>query len=138
MLLCPSTPWSLMSQWCRRHYQTTPGRQRSSEQIPAAYSAIIVPHQTQTHNRRTKEHQEDQSWLVLTAGKGMAMVVVDKEDYADKVLFLLADTSTYSIINKDPTTNLKRNLHRHLGATNEWDGSVTTATGKCIPLVLSP
>ena len=48
--------------------------------------------------------------MVCTAGKGVSMVVMDKEDYTDKALSLLADTSTYSIINKDPTTNLKNKL----------------------------
>ena len=42
--------------------------------------------------------------MVFTVDKGVAMVVMDKQDYTDKALSLLADTSTYWIINKDPTT----------------------------------
>ena len=44
--------------------------------------------------------------MVLTADKG----VMDKQDYADKALSLLTDTSTSKITNKDPTTRLKNKL----------------------------
>ena len=54
-----------------------------------------------------KEPKEDHSWMVLTADKGIAMVVMDKEDYRDKALSLLAD---YNVITKDPTTKLKNKL----------------------------
>ena len=56
-----------------------------------------------------KELKEDHSQVVLTADKG-SMVVMDKEDYTDKALSSLADTDTYSIIKKDPTTKLKNKL----------------------------
>ena len=52
--------------------------------------------------------------MVLTADKGVAMVVMDKEDYTDKALSLLSDTSTYRNINKDPTTKLKKKLTQTL------------------------
>ena len=63
------------------------------------------------------------------------MVVMDKEDYTDKALSLLADTSTYWIINKEPTTKLKNKLTQMLRASNKKEDSVTTVTGKYIPLV---
>ena len=81
--------------------------------------------------------KEDQFQVVLTVDRGVAMVVMDKEDYTDKALSLLADDSTYSIINT-PLPNLKTNLPRHLGTLNTKEDSVTAVTGKCIPKVLSP
>ena len=47
--------------------------------------------------------------MVLTVDKVVAMVVMDKQDHTDKVLTLLTDTNTYRIINKDPTTRVKKN-----------------------------
>ena len=44
-----------------------------------------------------KELRDDHSNVVPTANKGVAMVVMDREDYIDKVLFLLADSNTYNI-----------------------------------------
>ena len=57
-----------------------------------------------------QELREDQFWVVPTVDNGVAMLVMDKEDYTDKALFLLTDTSTYRIISKDPTTELKNKL----------------------------
>ena len=44
--------------------------------------------------------------MVLTAYKGVAMVVMDREDYMDKAQSLLADTTTYKTITKDPTNKI--------------------------------
>ena len=81
--------------------------------------------------------------MVVASDKGVAMVILDKEDYTGKVLSLLADTSTYNIINKDPLQNLKTNLHRHLGTSNKQEDLVTQATKNvpsqcCPPKVLWP
>ena len=48
--------------------------------------------------------------MVLTANKGVAMVVMEKQDYKDRALSLLSDTNTYRDINKDPTTMLRNQL----------------------------
>ena len=57
-----------------------------------------------------KELREDQTRVVLTVDKGVTMVAMDKQDYVDKALTLLTDTSTYNTINKDPTTRLRNRL----------------------------
>ena len=45
---------------------------------------------TPAEQRAIKELREDQSKVVLTADKGMAMVVMDKQDYMDKAFNLLS------------------------------------------------
>ena len=55
--------------------------------------------------------------MVLTGHKGVAMVVMDKQDYMDKALTLLSDTSTYKTIHKDPTTQLRNSLNTKLRDT---------------------
>ena len=51
-----------------------------------------------------KELKEDHTRVVLTVDKGVATMVMDKQDYMDKALSLLRDSSTYITIHKDPTT----------------------------------
>ena len=47
--------------------------------------------------------------MVLTADKGVAMVVMDRKDYLDKVEGLLAQPA-YKNITSDPTNKLKAKL----------------------------
>ena len=48
--------------------------------------------------------------MVLTADKGVAMVVMDRQEYIQKARVLLEDTNTYRPIPSDPTTKLKNKL----------------------------
>ena len=48
--------------------------------------------------------------MVLTADKGMAMVIMDQQDYTNKANILLQDTNTYKVLKKDPTNSLKNKL----------------------------
>ena len=51
--------------------------------------------------------------MVLTADKGVALVVMDRKEYQDKVECLLA-TPTYRTIKVDPTNKLKAQLIQKL------------------------
>ena len=48
--------------------------------------------------------------MVLTADKGVAMVIMDQQDYNNKAQALLQDTNTYKVLSKDPTSQLKNKL----------------------------
>ena len=48
--------------------------------------------------------------MVLTADKGVALVVMDRSDYIKKAKELLEDTNTYRIIQSDPTNKVKNRL----------------------------
>ena len=48
--------------------------------------------------------------MVLTVDKGVAMVIMDQQDYNNKAQALLQDTNTYKVLNKDPTPQLKNKL----------------------------
>ena len=52
--------------------------------------------------------------MVLTADKGMAMVVMDREDHMDEAQSLPADTTTYKTITKDTTNKIKNKLSQTL------------------------
>ena len=45
--------------------------------------------------------------MVLTADEGVAMVIMDQEDYTNKAKSLLQDTNTYKVLPMDPTSQLK-------------------------------
>ena len=55
------------------------------------------------------ELREDHDRMVLTADKGVAMVVMDREEYMDKSEGLLTQ-QTYKTITTDPTNTLKTKL----------------------------
>ena len=59
--------------------------------------------------RAMKELKKDQDRMVLTADKGVSMVVMDREDYEKKSEELLSQ-STYRVLPSDPTTKQKNKL----------------------------
>ena len=48
--------------------------------------------------------------VILTADKGVAIVVMEKEDYKKKAQTLLEDRGTYKILKGDPTNRMKTKL----------------------------
>ena len=56
-----------------------------------------------------RELKRDKSRIVLTASKGVAIVVMDRQDYINKSNSLLAQP-TYGPIPKDPTNKIKTKL----------------------------
>ena len=67
------------------------------------------PNISREEQKAMKELRKDANRTVLTADKGVALVVMDQEDYQKKAEELLGKT-TYSIINQDPTTKYKNRL----------------------------
>ena len=51
--------------------------------------------------------QRDDPILILTADKGQITVAMDKSAYVQKSQQLLSDSSTYSLLNKDPTPSIQ-------------------------------
>ena len=60
--------------------------------------------------RALKDLRKDQSRVILTADKGMVMVLLDKQVYINKVQDLLTDKDRYRLITGDPTTKHKNEL----------------------------
>ena len=80
---------------------------------------IIIEVLTQTRNqcninpsqyRALTQLKKDTSRVVLEADKGVAMVIMDQEDYTNKANTLLQDTNTYKVLKRDPTNSLKNKL----------------------------
>ena len=67
------------------------------------------PNLPKAQNAAIRELKRDRDRIVLTADKGVAMVVMDKQDYINKANQLL-NQNTYKIISKDPTNTIKNKL----------------------------
>ena len=72
-----------------------------------------------------KELMKDQTRVVLTADKGVAMVVMDKKSYTDKALTLLTDTIIYNTISRDPTTRLR---NKNISTLKDIKGGLINTT----------
>ena len=63
--------------------------------------------------RAIKLFQDDDDILILPADKGRATVVMDRQDYEQKIL-LLEDSHTYKKLAKDPAQCLERKMNAML------------------------
>ena len=81
-----------------------------------------------THNTTKEEREaiktlkEDSSHVVLTADKGVALVVMDQTQYIDKCMALLNDTKVYKPC-KDTTKKLPRDIQESLRKLNREHGT---------------
>ena len=77
---------------------------------------------TKQEKEAIKTLREDSSQIVLTADKGVALVVMDKNQYIEKCMDLLNDTKTYKPC-KDTTKRLHRDIQESLRRLNREHGS---------------
>ena len=90
-----------------------------AEELRSDVSCLLRQQHTQCNNhsnlnpiqwKALTELKQDTSRVVLTVDKGVAMVIMDQQDYYNKANTLLQDTNTYKVLNKDPTNSLKNKL----------------------------
>ena len=67
------------------------------------------PNLTKAELQALSQLKKDRTRIVLTADKGVVMVVMDKEEYTDKASNLLSQP-VYRTIDKNPTNRLKAKL----------------------------
>ena len=70
------------------------------------------PNITKQEQEAIKQLKEDDTQVVLTADKGVAMVVMDKSSYVNKCMALLQDTNVYH-----PCRDLTGQIHRQVQAS---------------------
>ena len=100
-----------------------------ADELRGRIKTILKKAKTPRQNITKEEHKaigelkRDNNRLVLTADKGVALVVMDKVDYVQKARELL-DQPTYRTINNDPTTKYKNklvNLLKSIKSEGEMD-----------------
>ena len=67
------------------------------------------PNSTKAQSIALKELKRDRDHIVLTADKGVALVIMDRQDYINKANSLL-NQNTYRAIPQDPTFTIKNKL----------------------------
>ena len=88
--------------------------------------------------RALTELKKDNTRVVLTLDKGVAMVIMDQQDYTNKAQALLQDTNTYKVLPKDPTPQLKNKLISLLKDIKQTGGLTTQNINNFTPPVQSP
>ena len=88
--------------------------QQDAEELRADINRVLrssppKPNLTKAQNTALRELKRDRDHIVLTAEKGVAMVVMDRWDYINKANQLL-NQNTYKVISKDPTNTIKNKL----------------------------
>ena len=89
--------------------------QQDAEELRADINRVLRSPQppktnlTKAQNTALRELKRDRDRIVLTADKGVAMVVMDRQDYINKANQLL-NQNTYKVISKDPTNTIKNKL----------------------------
>ena len=84
---------------------------------------ITKPNITLQEPRAIKELKTNQSGIILTADKGVALVVMDRQHYFNKAQGLLDDKGTFRPISKDPNCQLKISLYTSSKTANHKDRS---------------
>ena len=113
-LLLPDTPYgdyiTVIEQACLKL------EPYNVEELRATMRGALRNSQEPTSNITKQEVQAlaelkiDQSRVILTADKGVAIVIMDKEDYQEKAKALLEDQGTYKALKTDPTGRLKSKM----------------------------
>ena len=57
-----------------------------------------------------KQLKADKDRIILTADKGVTLVIMERKDYIEKAQQLLQDPNTYKTIPTDPTTKIKEQI----------------------------
>ena len=102
-----------------------------AEELRGEVKAILkkspppIPNITQEEQKAMEVLRKDTTRTVLLVDKGVALVVLDQEDYDKKAEELLSQT-TYNKINSDPTTKYKNRLINLL-KTIKSEGGITEA-----------
>ena len=89
-------------------------KQGEAEELWAEVKAVLKKAQPQSNiskeeQKAMKELRNDNTRVILTADKGVSIVVMDRDEYIKKAEEIL-NQSTYKTIPTDPTTNCKNRL----------------------------
>ena len=89
--------------------------QQDAEELRADVNQVLwsshppKPNLTKAKNLAIRELKRDKDCIVLTADKGVTMVIMDRQDYISKANNLLSQ-NTFKTIQHDPTNTIKNKL----------------------------
>ena len=100
---------TVVESMCPKHREEEAMELRSDANMLLRKARVPKPNLTRQENMGLAELKKDKDRILLTADKGVAMVVMDKEDYINKGQELLAQPA-YRRIPRDPTSKVKTQL----------------------------
>ena len=108
-----------------------------------AYRVLRKPHHPKPNLKKDeiialKQLKADKNCMVLTADKGVVLVVIDTVEYIKKAKEILEDTNTYRVIQTDPTSRLKSKLISILRRIKAATGLQENIYRKMYPTGASP
>ena len=83
--------------------ETQGGKNRVLKHMPPK------PNITKEEAKVLKELKQDKDRVILTVDKGMALIVVDRQEYISKTMGLLGGKDTYRPLTFEPTNKHKTN-----------------------------
>ncbi|XP_071950858.1 uncharacterized protein [Antedon mediterranea] len=85
--------------------------------IVAIVKSTTLPPSNLTPKERKaiKNLKKDKSILILPADKGRSTVILNTNDYKDKVGTMVSDTNVYELLKRNPTQNYKRKVVNIIG-----------------------
>ena len=115
--------------------------QQDAEELRAEVSRVLrsspQPNLTKAQNLALRELKRDRNCIVLTADKGVAMVIMDRQDYINKANSLL-NQNTYRSIPRDPTNSIKNKLISILKRVKNETGLDSNTYKSMYPQAMSP
>ena len=117
--------------------------QQDAEELRANINWVLrsshppKPNLTKAQNLAIRELKRDKDCIVLTADKGVAMVIMDKQDYISKANSLLSQ-NTYKTIKWDPTNTIKNKLITILKRVKSQTGLSNQTYKSYVPHGLCP
>ncbi|XP_072051785.1 uncharacterized protein [Amphiura filiformis] len=99
----------------------------NAEELRSRVSASVISAKPPQHNLSKAEFtaleslKKNKDIAILPADKGRCTVVLNSTDYDKKAKELLGDTKTYTTLNKDPTSGIKRKIAAKLNQFLEKD-----------------
>ena len=116
----------------------------TTEELRSEVNRVLrQPHQLKPNLKKEeivamKQLKTDRNCMVLTADKGVTLVVMDRSDYIKKAKELLEDTNTYRTIQIHPTSRLKNKLVNILRRIKAETGMQENTYRKMYPTGVSP
>ena len=92
---------------------------------------------TKDKTKAFRHHRQDKDKVILM-DEGLALIVLDREDYINKAMDLLADRDTYRPLRPDPRNKLKNKLINVLRTIKVERGLGVTTYKDFIQMVQAP
>ena len=117
---------------------------QEADEFRSDVNRLLKQQQQQHHNncnlnpaqcRALTQLKQDNTRVVFTVDKGVAMVIMDQQNYNTKAQAFLQDSNTYKVLPKDPTPQFKNKLINLLKDIKQSGASASKSINNFTPPV---